>query len=174
MIPFHLLQRCFALGLLLAAISQVSAQTNYYGTNGTEYALTGTAPGNHVYPDLAISSTNGFMVWQDNVTDGSGWGISACHLDSTYSAASTFRVGLAALTTLAASRTASLLADPAASHHGGGDAAAVAMTSGYAHAFLIASVVVLVGGLLGLVIPPPRAAGVEATDQADVPLGVEA
>ena len=112
MIPFHLLQRCFALGLLLAAISQVSAQTNYYGTNGTEYALTGTAPGNHVYPDLAISSTNGFMVWQDNVTDGSGWGISACHLDSTYSAASTFRVNRIATNSQENARVAML-------HNGG-------------------------------------------------------
>ncbi len=72
-------------------------------------------------------------------------------------------VGLAALTTLAASRTAALLAHPAAAPHRGGDAVAVAMTSGYARAFLIASVVVLVGGLLGLVIPPPRAPGAGAT-----------
>ena len=124
MIPFHLLQRCFALGLLLAAISQVSAQTNYYGTNGTEYALTGTAPGNHIYPDLAISSTNGFLVWQDNVTDGSGWGISACHLDSTYSAASTFRVNRIGTNNQEHARVAML-------HNGG----AVFVWQGGAHGF---------------------------------------
>jgi hypothetical protein len=32
---------------------------------------------------------------------------------------------------------------------------AVALTSGYARAFLVASVAVLAGGLLGLIIPPP-------------------
>jgi EmrB/QacA subfamily drug resistance transporter len=62
-------------------------------------------------------------------------------------------VGLAALTTLAASRTASLLA---ASHPAGTEAQAVALTAGFSRAFLIAAVVVLAGGLLGLVIPPPR------------------
>jgi MFS family permease len=69
-------------------------------------------------------------------------------------------VGLAALTTLAASRTAVVLA--------GGTRAPVtaeavrkAMTEGYARAFLIASVVVLAGGLLAFVIPPPRAAAVD-------------
>jgi len=68
-------------------------------------------------------------------------------------------VGLAALTTLAASRTASILVhgtrsarSPAAS-----EAIKVAMTEGYARAFLVASIVVLAGGLLGLIIPPPRA-----------------
>jgi EmrB/QacA subfamily drug resistance transporter len=66
-------------------------------------------------------------------------------------------VGLAALTTLAASRTAALLGHPAALHHrsGGHDAVAVALTAGYARAFLVASVAVLAGGLLGLIIPPP-------------------
>jgi EmrB/QacA subfamily drug resistance transporter len=66
-------------------------------------------------------------------------------------------VGLAALTTLAASHTAALLGHPAALHHrsGGHDAVAVALTSGYARAFLVASVAVLAGGLLGLIIPPP-------------------
>ncbi len=82
-------------------------------------------------------------------------------------------VGLAALTTLAASRTASLLDHPVALHHQGGDAVAVAMTSGYAHAFLIASVVVLAGGLLGLVIPPPRAPGEAGRAHAPEPLAVE-
>jgi EmrB/QacA subfamily drug resistance transporter len=86
-------------------------------------------------------------------------------------------VGLAALTTLAASHTAALLTHPATPHHQGGDAVAVAMTAGYARAFLIASVVVLLGGVLGLVIPPPRAPGTGAndqvTDQSVAPLAVE-
>jgi predicted MFS family arabinose efflux permease len=86
-------------------------------------------------------------------------------------------VGLAALTTLAASRTASLLA---ASPHQGSEAQAVALTAGFSRAFLIAAVVVLAGGLLGLVIPAPRTdagAAVTVSDGTDAqsaaPLAVE-
>jgi EmrB/QacA subfamily drug resistance transporter len=62
-------------------------------------------------------------------------------------------IGLAALTTVAASRTAAALAHSTVVR----GAVKGAMTEGYARAFLIASVVVLAGGALGLVIPPPRA-----------------
>jgi hypothetical protein len=44
---------------------------------------------------VAISPTNGILVWQDNVTDGDGWGISAQRLDSTLSGTlSPFRVNV--------------------------------------------------------------------------------
>ena len=84
-------------------------------------------------------------------------------------------IGLAALTTLAASRTAAVLAASAYPGHpvGVSEAVKVAMTEGYARAFLIASVVVLAGGLLGFIIPPPNAvtgAGWDDdTDQASTP-----
>ena len=69
------------------------AQTNYYVTNGTEYAVIGSLPGDQVFPDAAISPAGGFVVWQDNVTDGDGWGISARRLDATLSGTlGTFRV----------------------------------------------------------------------------------
>jgi hypothetical protein len=77
----------FALG------STVSAQTNYYSANGSEYAIVGSLPGDQVFPDAAISPTGGFVVWQDNATDGDGWGISARRLDPTLSGTlGTFRV----------------------------------------------------------------------------------
>jgi len=42
-----------------------------------------------IFPDAALTTnggTNGaFVVWQDNTTDGSGWGVSARRLDSTLS-----------------------------------------------------------------------------------------
>ena len=83
-------------GWLLALALSASAQTNYYGTNGTEYAVVGSLPGDQVFPDAAISSTGGFVVWQDNATDGDGWGISARRLDSTLSGTlGTFRVNAA-------------------------------------------------------------------------------
>ena len=70
-------------------------QTNYYGPNGTEYAVVGSLPGDQVFPSAAISSTGGFVVWQDNVTDGDSWGISARRLDATLSGSlSPFRVNV--------------------------------------------------------------------------------
>jgi hypothetical protein len=53
----------------------------------------GSLPGDQVFPDAAVAPNGGFVVWQDNATDGSGWGISARKLDSTLSGTlSTFRV----------------------------------------------------------------------------------
>ena len=79
--------------LVFAFVSTVSAQTNYYSANGAEYAVIGSLPGDQVFPDAAISPTNGFVVWQDNATDGDGWGISARRMDSTLSGTlGTFRV----------------------------------------------------------------------------------
>jgi hypothetical protein len=77
---------CFCWGLLLALPAAVFAQTNYYTTNGMEYAVAGPLPGDQVWPDVALGSGGGFVVWQDNATDGSGWGVSATRLDATLSA----------------------------------------------------------------------------------------
>jgi hypothetical protein len=73
----------------------VFGQTNYYTTNGTEYAIIGSLPGDQVFPDTAVTPSGGFVVWQDNITDGDGWGVSAQRLDSTLSGTlSTFRVNV--------------------------------------------------------------------------------
>ncbi|MGA2870786.1 MAG: hypothetical protein ABSF34_16690, partial [Verrucomicrobiota bacterium] len=81
--------------LALAVASTTLAQTNYYTTNGTEYAVVGNLPGDQVYPDAAISPNGGFVVWQDNITDGSGWGISAQRVNDTLSGTlDTFRVNV--------------------------------------------------------------------------------
>ena len=76
---------CLCLGLFLALPATVFGQTNYYTTNGTEYAVIGPLPGDQVWPDVAAGANGGFVVWQDNATDGSGWGVSATRLDSTLS-----------------------------------------------------------------------------------------
>ena len=73
---------CGGLFLLLPAVVFGQTQTNYYAANGTEYAIVGSLPGDQILPDVAVNSSGGFVVWQDNVTDGSGWGISATRLDS--------------------------------------------------------------------------------------------
>jgi len=80
-------------GLLFAFVSAGSAQTNYYAANGTEYPIIGSLLGDQMFPDAAISPTGGFVVWQDNITDGDGWGVSARRLDSPLSGTlGTFRV----------------------------------------------------------------------------------
>jgi hypothetical protein len=86
---------CFCWGLFLMVHAAVFGQTNYYSANGTEYAVIGTLPGDQVFPDAAVSPDGGFVVWQDNATDGSGWGVSARQLDSTLSGTlGTFRVNV--------------------------------------------------------------------------------
>ena len=86
---------CFCWGLFLGVPAAVFAQTNYYTTNGTEYKVVGSLPGDQVFPDVAVTPSGGFVVWQDNITDGSGWAVSARRLDSTLSGTlSTFRVNV--------------------------------------------------------------------------------
>jgi hypothetical protein len=71
--------------MFLSVPAAVWGQTNYYSPNGTEYAVVGSLPGDQVFPDVALNTGGGFVVWQDYFTDGSGWGVSARRLDSTLS-----------------------------------------------------------------------------------------
>jgi hypothetical protein len=84
---------CFCWGLFLGIPASILGQTNYYSPNGTEYAVVGSLPGDQVWPDAAVTPGGGFVVWEDNITDGNGWGVSARRLDGTLSGMlSTFRV----------------------------------------------------------------------------------
>jgi hypothetical protein len=84
---------CLITAALFSSTPQIGAQTNYYPANGTEYAAVGNLPGDQMFPDVALSSTGSFVVWQDNATDGDNWGISARRLDSTLSGTlGTFRI----------------------------------------------------------------------------------
>jgi hypothetical protein len=96
MLSFARLQALAGLaGIAVAMPFLASAQTNYYSTSGGEYAPIGQLPGDQMHPDAAISTTGGFVVWQDKVTDGSGWGVSTRQLDGTLSGNnSTFRVNV--------------------------------------------------------------------------------
>ena len=74
------------LGLAFSLPVLVSAQTtNYYAAQGPEYFPAGLIPGDQINPSVAVSTSGGYLVWQDNVTDGSGYGISAVQLDGTFS-----------------------------------------------------------------------------------------
>jgi hypothetical protein len=78
--------------LAVAAPAVVLGQTNYL-TNGVEYAIAGSLVGDQTRPQLGLSASGGYLVWQDNFTDGDGLGISALRLDSGFSQAlSPFRV----------------------------------------------------------------------------------
>ncbi|MGA2787169.1 MAG: hypothetical protein ABSF60_06545 [Verrucomicrobiota bacterium] len=86
---------CLCWGWMLLLPAAVFGQTNYYKTSGTEYAIIGTLPGDQVFPDAAVTPAGGFVVWQDNITDGSGWGVSAMQLNGTLSGSgSSFRVNV--------------------------------------------------------------------------------
>jgi hypothetical protein len=82
------LQRVRIMGVLLGLAGSVPtaifAQSGYV-PNGIEYPPAGFLPGDQTRPALAITLTNGFVVWQDNITDGDGLGISAQALDGTLS-----------------------------------------------------------------------------------------
>ena len=96
--PFPFARRVlvrFCWVLFLAIPVCVFGQTNYYAADGTEYPVIGSLPGDQLFPDVALNASGGYVVWQDNITDGSGWGISAMQLNSTLSGSgSSFRVNV--------------------------------------------------------------------------------
>lgn len=86
------------LGLLLAGAlaglpdAPARAQLGYVPQGG-EFPIAPGLPGDQVFPDVAVRPGGGFIVWEDNFTDGQGLGISAQRLDSGFSPTlSSFRV----------------------------------------------------------------------------------
>jgi hypothetical protein len=73
------------LTLVLATIPASLFAVGSYVTNGVEYAVAGALPGDQVHPALALNSSGGYLVWEDNRTDGDGLGVSARKLDSGFS-----------------------------------------------------------------------------------------
>ncbi len=71
---------CLAAGISGAALAQGN-----YAVNGTQYPITGVLAGEQVHPQLALGGSGGYLVWEDNITDGYGLGVSALRLDSTLS-----------------------------------------------------------------------------------------
>jgi hypothetical protein len=84
---------CGCLAVAMPAV--VQGQTNYI-PNGVEYGIAGSRPGDQGFPQIALNATGGYLVWQDNFTDGDGLGVSALRLDSSFSGSpgpsSSFRV----------------------------------------------------------------------------------
>src|SRR5581483_8134093 len=75
----------FAGLLLIAALAvptrvpaQVQSQpASSFAPQAGEFSVAGALPGDQVHPSVAINASGGYVVWQDNTTDGDGWGISA-------------------------------------------------------------------------------------------------
>ncbi|MFM2083054.1 MAG: hypothetical protein RL380_1745 [Verrucomicrobiota bacterium] len=84
-LPFNV-REVLAVSLLLlaAAVSPAVAQGNYAASAG-EYSAAGSLVGDQVQPQVAIKPTGGYIVWQDNITDTDGLGISTRKLDNTLS-----------------------------------------------------------------------------------------
>lgn len=77
---------------LTALVGAAQGQGNY-AAEGGEFNITGQLLGEQVYPSLSISPSGGYLVWQDNITDGDAAGISALKLDGSLAGTlSTFRV----------------------------------------------------------------------------------
>ncbi len=86
-----LLNVCFAV-TLLCALPALSGDLAY-SRQGTQFPIVGPLPFDQVYPQISVRPSGGYIVWQDNITDGDGLGVSARRLDGSFSGSlSNFRV----------------------------------------------------------------------------------
>lgn len=69
----------------------VSAGTPF-SPEGAQYQAAGAAVGDQISPALVFRSSGGWLAWQDNSTDGVGFGISARRLTGQLTGLSSFRV----------------------------------------------------------------------------------
>ena len=75
----------FAFSGLFAGVATAVLAENTYAPQGGEYSIAGSLPGDQVFPQVSINTSGGYIVWQDNRTDGDGLGISARRLNSSLS-----------------------------------------------------------------------------------------
>ncbi len=76
-------------GLTLAL---AGVEAGPFSPEGTQYLAAGSPVGDQILPALAFRSTGGWLVWQDNSTDGLGFGISARRLTGQLTGLCSFRV----------------------------------------------------------------------------------
>jgi len=72
----------FAFSGLFAGIATALLAQNTYSPQGGEYPIAGYLPGDQVHPQISLGANGGYVVWQDNVTDGDGFGISARRINA--------------------------------------------------------------------------------------------
>lgn len=86
---------CVALGLASAGSASAQGQAGFLAQAG-EFGVSGGLAGDQVQPHAALRPSGGFVVWEDNATDGNGLGVSARRLDESLSGSlSAFRVNVA-------------------------------------------------------------------------------
>lgn len=80
------------MAVLIAGVPGVVLAQNY-ARQAAQFSPVGSLLGDQTHPQISIRPSGGYIVWQDNITDGDGLGISARRLDSTLSGTlSSFRV----------------------------------------------------------------------------------
>lgn len=83
-------------GLLTAAAPTLLLGQATFIPQAHEYPMA-ALPGDQIHPQLGLTPTNGMLVWEDNITDGQGQGITAQRLDSGFSPTlAPFRVNVTA------------------------------------------------------------------------------
>src|SRR5829696_6088653 len=88
-----LLRTSGVVSCLAAALFCPVASAQLSNPLGSEYSLTGEVPGDQAFPRVAVGPSGGYVVWQDNRTDGYGLGISARKLNNNFSPSlASFRV----------------------------------------------------------------------------------
>jgi len=87
----YLQSACKTLGAFLVCVlipCAVFGQiTNYYVPQAGEYYPLGSLPGDQDNSALAVSTNGGYVVWQDQISDQNGLGLSFVSLDATFSPA---------------------------------------------------------------------------------------
>lgn len=73
--------KCLSVCALFAVAAPVFGQ-NYLVPQGNEFSMVDAQPGDQIKPALALSSSQAWVVWQDNAIDKSGAGIGATKLDN--------------------------------------------------------------------------------------------
>jgi hypothetical protein len=73
----------FGAGCLFMASFTAPAQ-NAFSPGGNEYPVAGALAGDQTAPHAAITTTGGYLVWQDNAADGDALGIRAERLDGNF------------------------------------------------------------------------------------------
>jgi hypothetical protein len=71
---------CLGLGLLPI----IAQGRSSYVTNGGEYPISGSIPGDQVHPHVSVNTNGGYLVWEDNFIDSRGFGIGAVALNSSF------------------------------------------------------------------------------------------
>src|SRR2546425_10840597 len=74
-------KRLFVVGSICGCAA-VGLAGSLFSPQGGEYPIAGLLRGDQVLPSLSLGASGGYLVWQDNATDGDGLGISARRLDA--------------------------------------------------------------------------------------------